>query len=68
MEYMAGQLARGVRLSAMTRHVLGLYLGQPGARRWRRQLAEGACRPGAGIEVVRRAMAAIDPDTAAHHG
>ena len=67
-QYMAGQLARGVRLSAMTRHVLGLYLGQPGARRWRRQLAEGACRPGAGIEVVRSAMAAIDPDTAAHRG
>jgi tRNA-dihydrouridine synthase A len=43
----------------MTRHVLGLYLGQPGARRWRRQLAEGACRPGAGTEVVRAAMAAV---------
>jgi tRNA-dihydrouridine synthase A len=59
MEYMAGQLERGVRLSAMTRHVLGLYLGQPGARRWRRQLAEGACRPGAGLEVVRAAMEAV---------
>jgi tRNA-dihydrouridine synthase A len=58
-DYMAGQLDRGVRLSAMTRHVLGLYLGQPGARRWRRQLAEGACRPGAGLEVVEAAMDAI---------
>ncbi len=59
MDYLAGQLERGVRLSAMTRHVLGLYLGQPGARRWRRQLAEGACRPGAGLEVVRAAMDAV---------
>lgn len=58
-DYMAGQLNRGVRLSAMTRHVLGLYLGQPGARRWRRQLAEGACRPGAGLEVVRAAMESL---------
>jgi tRNA-dihydrouridine synthase A len=59
MEYMAGQLERGVRLSAMTRHVLGLYLGQPGARSWRRQLAEGACRPGAGLEVVRAALGTV---------
>ncbi len=58
-DYMAGQLNRGVRLSAMTRHVLGLYLGRPGARRWRRQLAEGACRPGAGLEVVRAAMESL---------
>ena len=67
MEYMAGQLARGVRLSAMTRHVLGLYLGQPGARRWRRQLAEGACRPGAGLEVVREAMKMISRDEIGAH-
>jgi len=61
-DYMAAQLDRGVRLSAMTRHVLGLYLGQPGARRWRRQLAEGACRRGAGLEVVRAAMDAVSTE------
>ena len=59
LEYVERQLEAGVRLSAMTRHVLGLYLGQPGARRWRRQLAEGACRSGAGVEVIREAMAAL---------
>ena len=56
MDYVEAQLAQGVRLTAMTRHVLGLYLGQPGARRWRRQLSEGACAKGAGLEVIREAM------------
>jgi tRNA-dihydrouridine synthase A len=56
VDYVEDQLRRGARLPAMTRHVLGLYLGRPGARRWRRRLAEGACAPGAGIEVLREAM------------
>jgi tRNA-dihydrouridine synthase A len=56
IEYVEARLAEGVRLPAMTRHVLGLYLGRPGARRWRRQLAEGACARGAGSEVIRAAM------------
>jgi tRNA-dihydrouridine synthase A len=56
IEYVEARLAEGVRLPAMTRHVLGLYLGRPNARRWRRQLAEGACARGAGIEVIQAAM------------
>jgi tRNA-dihydrouridine synthase A len=56
LEYVEARLSEGVRLSAMTRHVLGLYLGRPNARRWRRQLAEGACARGAGPEVIRQAM------------
>ena len=56
LEYVEARLAEGVRLATMTRHVLGLYLGRPGARRWRRQLSEGACAPGAGVEVIREAM------------
>lgn len=56
MDYVEARLTEGVRLTAMTRHVLGLYLGQPGARRWRRQLSEGACAKGAGAEVIRAAM------------
>jgi tRNA-dihydrouridine synthase A len=58
-DYAEARLAEGVRLSAMTRHVLGLYLGQPGARRWRRQLAEGACVRDAGPEVIREAMRSV---------
>lgn len=56
LEYIEARLAEGVRLPAMTRHVFGLYLGCPGARRWRRQLSEAACAPGAGAEVIREAM------------
>jgi len=58
-DYAEARLAEGVRLSSMTRHVLGLYLGRPGARRWRRQLSEGACKRGAGPEVIREAMRTV---------
>ena len=40
--YARGELARGTRLSAIARHMLGLYAGQPGARDYRRTLSEGA--------------------------
>lgn len=59
--YMADQLTRGVRLSHMTRHILGLFQGVPGARRWRRFLSENAHRPDAGIEVVREAARQVAP-------
>lgn len=59
LDYVETRLAEGVRLPAMTRHVLGLYLGRPGARSWRRQLSEGACAPGAGPEVIRAAMRSV---------
>jgi tRNA-dihydrouridine synthase A len=55
MPYVEGQLARGVRLNAMTRHILGLYHGQPRARAFRRHLAENAHLDGAGIEVLEAA-------------
>ncbi|MGD9388192.1 MAG: tRNA-dihydrouridine synthase, partial [Gammaproteobacteria bacterium] len=64
LEYVERRLAEGLRLNAMTRHVLGLYLGQAGARRWRRRLAEGACQAGAGVEVIRDAMKGL-PEPAA---
>jgi tRNA-dihydrouridine synthase A len=53
--YIERQRADGVPLHAVTRHVLGLFQGVPGARAWRRHLAENAHRPGAGAEVVRAA-------------
>ena len=58
LPYAAEQQARGVPLSAVTRHMLGLYNGVPGARAWRRTLSEGAHRTGAGAEVIERALAA----------
>jgi tRNA-dihydrouridine synthase A len=57
--YLAARLAEGVKLHAMTRHMLGLFGGRPGARAWRRILTVEANAPGAGLEVVDRALAAV---------
>ncbi len=57
--YLAQRLAEGVHLAAMTRHMLGLMHGRPGARTWRRILTVEAIRPGAGLEVVDRALEAV---------
>ena len=57
--YMAERLAEGVRFSAMARHMLGLFGGRPGARRWRRVLTEEGVRPGAGLRVLDRALEAV---------
>ena len=53
--YAERQLMAGVPLSAMTRHLLGLYQGQPGARAWRRAISEQAHLPGTGIDLLLRA-------------
>jgi len=57
--YIARHLAEGGRLQSVTRHMLGLFAGRPGARGWRRVLSEGAHRDGAGLEVVDAALARI---------
>jgi tRNA-dihydrouridine synthase A len=57
--YMAAQLAAGTRLAAMTRHMLGLFTGAPGARAWRRILTVEGVKPGAGLEVVDAALEAV---------
>lgn len=57
MPYMAARLGEGVRLHDMTRHMLGLFAGVPGARLWRRHLATEAPKPGAGLDVLRAALA-----------
>ncbi len=53
--YIAGQLAQGVWLQNITRHMLGLFHGLPGGRLWRRVLSEEASKPGAGLEVLEKA-------------
>ncbi len=53
--YAESQLRNGHPLSAMTRHILGLFSGQPGARSWRRYFSEASRKDRAGIEVLRRA-------------
>lgn len=52
VEYAATQLQEGVSLHQITRHVLGLFLGQTGARAFRRHLSECAARRNAGLEVL----------------
>jgi tRNA-dihydrouridine synthase A len=54
--YCARELAAGERLAAITRHMLGLYSGEPGARDFRRKLSEGARAAGADAELLRRAI------------
>lgn len=50
--YIQEQLEDGVRLNSISRHILGLFHGEPGARGWRRHLSENACKPGADINVI----------------
>jgi tRNA-dihydrouridine synthase A len=57
--YMARKLQEGAPLAAMTRHMLGLFSAQPGARSWRRILTVEAAKPGAGLEVIDLALAAV---------
>lgn len=60
-DYAGTQLAAGVSLKYMTRHILGLYHGQPGGRQFRRVISERAHKPGAGLEVLAAAREAVDP-------
>ena len=59
LPYIERELADGERLNRITRHMLGLFAGQPGARAWRRSISENAHRPGAGPEVLLAALDAI---------
>lgn len=61
LPYIEAHLTGGGKLHQITRHMLGLFAGRPGARAWRRHLSEGATRPGAGPDLVREALAFIDP-------
>lgn len=57
--YIEDQLAQGAKLHSMTRHFVGAFHGVPGARAFRRHLAEKGVRPGAGVDVLRDAIALV---------
>jgi len=58
--YIARELAQGVRLHSMTRHFVGAFRGVPGARAFRRYLAENGVKPGAGVNVLRDAFSLVE--------
>src|SRR5687768_13993383 len=64
LPYVEAQLAAGEPLPRLVRHLLGLFHGEPRARRWRRIRSEESRRPGAGLEVLRAALAAATPAAA----
>jgi tRNA-dihydrouridine synthase A len=57
--YVAEQLAKGVRLHSITKHLLGLFPGQPGARLYRRYLSTEGLKPGAGLSEYDAAIAIV---------
>jgi tRNA-dihydrouridine synthase A len=65
LPYVSAQLAKGVPLAHMSRHMLGLFHGRKGARTWRRIMTVEGARSGAGLDVIRTALAAIEPVTQA---
>jgi tRNA-dihydrouridine synthase A len=60
MPYIDDQLAHGTRLHSVTRHFVGAFHGVPGARAFRRHLAENGVKPGAGVNVLRDAIALVE--------
>jgi tRNA-dihydrouridine synthase A len=65
LPFIEQRMTAGAPLKAITRHMLGLFQGLPGARRWRRMLSEDAHKPGAGPELVRQAAMAVPRDWSA---
>ena len=65
LPYIEAHVDAGGKLAQVTRHMLGLFAGQPGARGWRRTLSEGAHKPEAGTALVLQALDAVNVAQAA---
>ncbi|WOI34479.1 tRNA dihydrouridine(20/20a) synthase DusA [Tritonibacter scottomollicae] len=59
LPYIEREMQKGARLHQVTRHMLGLFAGRPGARQWRRHLSEGVSQKGAGPELVEEALGLV---------
>ncbi len=66
LPYIERECSKGTSLNHITRHILGLFAGQPGARAWRRYLSENAYQGNAGAETVRQALLMV-PEEAGNH-
>jgi tRNA-dihydrouridine synthase A len=60
MPYIEDELAQGTRLHSITRHFVGAFHGVPGARAFRRHLAQNGVKSGAGVNVLRDAIALVE--------
>ncbi|MBF0784764.1 tRNA dihydrouridine(20/20a) synthase DusA [Muribacter muris] len=60
LPYIEQQLAEGVYLNHIARHLLGAFQNCKGARQWRRHLSENACKTGAGVEVIEQALRFVE--------
>jgi tRNA-dihydrouridine synthase A len=67
LPYIEAHVTAGGKLGQVTRHMLGLFTGRPGARAWRRTLSEGAHRPDAGPDFVLEALGHVAPHEDARH-
>ena len=67
-DYAEAELSSGARLNQITRHMLGLANGLPGARQFRQIMSVDACRPGAGPEILFKALATVEPQDMAKAG
>ena len=65
MPYIEHELAKGTRLHSIARHFVGAFHGVPGARAFRRHLAENGVKPDAGVNVLREAIALVEHRAAA---
>ena len=63
--YVERELEKGTRLHSITRHMLGLFAGRPGARRWRQVLSSEANKPGADWSVIETALDGVSPEASA---
>jgi tRNA-dihydrouridine synthase A len=66
LDFIGFRTRNGVALHRITRHMLGLYHGQPGGRQWRRILSTEANQPVAGVEVLSRALRSVEEQATAH--
>ncbi len=64
LPYINSLTKSGLPLHRITRHMLGLYHGQPGGRIWRQILSTEGCKPGAGMQVLQKALLAVEEQTA----
>ncbi len=62
--YIEQQLGEGLFLPKITRHMLGLFHGQPGGRLWRQIISEQSHLPGAGLEVLQKGLDAVEKQAA----